>query len=732
MGKPQKSKKKKNPGKAARLDTPKRLRTGSNLMIAAAKSMASPMHLKRLYDLDDENLVRPEGLHDDAANLYRLVMFGPTAKMDEYRTPKTAYQTLTELYPPAVGSSFTAASPGVIAFALMGDEWDGADTPERVLNAIAPVERMLPQKFYAMDTTAQMDRHIHAQFTDCFVTAISDMLDWDVLMADDNVLSWSKNLMEILEAITTEDRIEELNARSRTIYREAAEWARDHLDEALAQATKTIHDMGMTVKTPDPRPSPPGTPIGKLDAYLSSELMGAAALSRQPPVLGMQVPKLEVPRKLKSHSNPEYEIEFVRYDEQPQEAPPWLLPMVSMTILANHKNSNALVDYLAARHNINEVFYAAYRLLTIQKSEMTPLGAILAMAPLSTRFITGSLLDVFHDEELSGDDILLDCYERRPAPERTPPPDPDASDEDHEPTRDGVSLSEAIGTATGFVTNDRIRIRTTMFRDFLDMGYDDTVAGAICGYIEGLRTAGASHTLSALYMPDSPNRKLVVAAAAPEPVQHAPAPDIQAMQNQYESQLSNVKTRASQELDKAMAELRRSRKAAGHELAAAESRIDELASRNAELEAMLKRSEAERRRMEETVLALTLDQPDDAPDQEDDAGGDLPKWPVDTGKDCLIRFYGGTDNFMAEMSHRFPNIEFSPAWKMPNTDGIAGADLIFINTWGLKHKMWYSLRKAIDKAGQDFILCPTKGLNACSRLILDSYGEWKAEIDIDE
>jgi len=448
--------------------------------------------------------------------------------------------------------------------------------------------------------------------------------------------------------------------------------------------------------------------------------------------------RIDMPPELFQKSNLRAHMDDIVYEEV-REAPVWMRPVVALTHACSIKQSSRLFRYLLEKGwRAEEIFYAAYHAADSQGSHLTCLASILLLCPLSTRFVHMPVIEHFEDESASDQDVVLDTYLRRPVPAeciaKAKHDDPDAPT-DAEIQRDATSLWEAISTATGSLSHSMLRIRMAREKDFAEMGLTEREASALCGYVEGIRASRTHAMMGTLYMPTAPNRKPLKLPTGPmdarstEPA--APVPDEASIRAEYEGRITAAQAmadRASSELDRTATELRRSRKAASHEIADANSRIDELETKLSELEDQLRKARSENARLSQSVLDLTLDQPDND-DQPDEDGSGLPDWPCSVGADCTIRFYGGHENFLAEMTRRFPNVEFSPAWKMPNTDGIAGADLIFINTRSMKHKMWYSLQKAINKSNQDYILCPTRGANACSRLILDSYTAWKAELE---
>lgn len=750
MAKTKQTKRKKQPPRPR--SSYRKLSTIACGMIQTGSRGASPANLKHLYGIDEPELAdAPPETGKDEADLYRMLLYVPISMLEDRHVPDTAFQQISRSCRDAAVSSFETTCPALLSFLLMGDQWDGAVQPREIMDAIGPVERLMPDRFYNGDDASQSERHAHVQFSDGFSTALSDMVDWESITETGDLRDWSAKLLSMVDALVTEDRLETMNAKAVEVYAEAARWSQTKLKSWTDKADDTIRSMGLIPPRPQPAQSPIPVPA-RSTAVKAPDRPGLpliGAMNRQNPVgpdKNVLIPpgRIGLPPELSNRSGARLPLDDMLYYDEVREAPAWMRPAVSLTHACSNKRSAELFRHLISHGFLpEEVFYAAYKIAGIQGNGLTCFASMVALCPLSTRFVHMPIINLFSQEESGDGDIVLDAQKRRTIPDscmeihdRITAEEPDLANAD-EMRSDGTSVWEAVSTASGVMPHARLRIRMAREKDFLDMGLESREAAALCGYIEGARASRTHAILGTLYMPNTPSRKPIQVQASPfqaqaaEPAQ-APMPDEASIRAEYEGRIAAAQAKAAQagnELDRAAAELRRSRKAASHEIADANSRISDLEAKNAELEAQLRKSRDEAARLSQSVLDLTLDLPEDDGTSEDDDGSGLPSWPSTVGDDCTIRFYGGHENFLAEMSRRFPNVEFSPAWKMPNTDGIAGADLILINTRSMKHKMWYSIQKAINKSGQSYILCPTRGANACSRLILDSYAAWKAELE---
>jgi len=248
-----KTKKKKQPARSR--PSYRKLSTVASGLVQTGSRGATPANLKYLYGIDDKDLADASpGLPPDDADLYRMMLYVPVETMGSSHVPDTAYQLTMKTYQDATRSSFETTCPSMLSFLLMGDDWDSAVETRHIMDAIGPVERMLPDKYYNSDDLDQAERHAHVQYGDAFATALSDIIDWSAMDSVGNISDWSARIMSLARTLLTEERIAELDERSARIFKDAIQWADSSLSAWTKAADETIRSMGLIPVQRAPEP----------------------------------------------------------------------------------------------------------------------------------------------------------------------------------------------------------------------------------------------------------------------------------------------------------------------------------------------------------------------------------------------------------------------------------------------------------------------------------------------
>lgn len=715
-----------------------RRKTGARCaaLLSAAARDATPAKLQALYGVDEDGLADlPESASMDETDLYRAMLYMPMDALTAKGMPSTALSGELKVHSRAMMAGFHMAASLCLAFVLMPDDYAGAKNCGEVFDAMAPVEKAMPDAFYDPDPSSQNDKLVNRTFTDPFVTGVSAMIEWDEILEKDSIADWCRDFARIARDLATEERVADLDRRAAKIRTAAVEWVRDNLMPVLRQADSTMADIrirpDMSRQQPRSAPIPENSPLAgpsRLERRLAGQLpLDLSAMAGRAPMISVPLPAGAglSRRRLPDGMDTEPELK----------APAWMRPLMALTYLCDSRHASAMVHCLQSEFRYEEIAWAGISALADAGPQPTCLQMLLACGAVTSRFVFPPMVDAYIDPEQSGADLVLDTFARRPVPARAIRWGIDHEDDDlEEMKRDGAALWEVISGFTGLQPSPMVRIRMGFEQDFLDMGLDARSAAAACGYMEGLSAGKVHLDVSSMYL-DRQDRgrrtSRVPAAQAVVPGFPRPAGQdesrLDALKSEYEERIARLRDKADEDLHKATAELKRSGKTAQHRLMTAEERIAELEAANEALATRNKRLESEKARMDLALVDLTVGK--DLPEEpERDDGKDLPSWPCNAGSDCVIRFYGGNDNTIAELTRRFPDVEFSPAWRVPNPDSIAGADIIIVDTHNMKHKMWYPIKNAMDKAGKRPVLCPTRGINSCSRTILDAYADWKSAI----
>lgn len=767
---PKNGKKKRRPGKAQKISSKARGRIFESALADAYRRADPDGAYGRLVCIQDEGWLRDfEAAHDhDTKRAFRLYMAGNLIGLSGNGAPSTMSEEMMRKDAPAFRDTFAMVGSMMLTKILMGDEWTGEKDHDDIFKSLASVERLLPDKYYDADPSAQYEKHMNKQYADGFTSGLSDMIDWDKITKGEDVRAWCTAMLDLTGQLTQAERIEQMDERAGPILKAAVEFAMEKFPAAMDDAMRTICRMGII---PNPKGLERDLPMKDGKAQDGRTVpprpimvaRPAPVVPAMPPIRmaeGLQFPLKNLPDGTRIEAV--YEIE----SDSPGIAHEWMRPILgAMDVIASFQSIMQLRAHLFSNFDMADVAYAAMKLLAhCEGAHIMPgLAEHMAVVIGSQRFATEIIMSLADPVDRKSDKSLrFKPFEIRPvgpsvqaAVEKRDKDGPDHANTYEEDT--GMALWQTISSATNIMPPPDIEIRLKWRKILREMGYAEREATALCGYIEGLKSARDHTLLTSLYSGDVPVREdyvnaireatrltkqLEEAKAAdrgmPVPQAQSRPEDMDALRSEYEQRMQRLHSDAENRIQAERRRILKAEKLARHEAGQSEQVIAGLESENEILLKRLKRLESENRLLRDSVTELSLDADDEykarSADGEDmdldgDAGTETREWPRDIGSECKIRVFGGDGKWLSELSRRFPEVEFAQPWTTPNDDAVMNADIVIVNTFWIKHKSFWPIRSAREKVGKALDVFPSRGINACAQHIVDTYRAWQENRD---
>jgi|GEM_PF-4802876 len=263
---------------------------------------------------------------------------------------------------------------------------------------------------------------------------------------------------------------------------------------------------------------------------------------------------------------------------------------------------------------------------------------------------------------------------------------------------------------------NELSIPLDLARPLENLGLKQTQAIALCGYLEGAR-AGALSTMLA-----SDKNQLPTVRDEDEPTPE----DFKAQfREEAQNEVADKLAEAQKTLERGTVIANQAKKAvraAEHKAERALAEKEQVSEELTECHAEIRRLKAEREELRKAVFELTeqlgtmTDEPE--PDLKE-------QFPYHT--DCKIVIVGGPQKWTSEQARRFPDIDIYDVENRPEEAVVAGADIVMVNTFVLKHKVFDMVQDVTNKAGKPMHYFLNRGINRGSMQIIDTYQTYMRE-----
>ena len=681
---------------------------------------------EQLFDIPDESMIREieSKLGKDALKAFRLYLAGDMRNIpDGNSRPVQNTSLIIERDKDIAANTFASAASMIIADIL----WDGETTQvptKEVFEVIADIEKALPEKFHDDDIDSQCHKHINQQFSDGIITGIHDLIDWDVVLKGDNMAEWSANIIELINEITQPERLQEINTSKNAIISRYIELAAESLPRFMRHAKRELTDLGFTTEPIVTNPIP-SVLLNKQNVLAKPEDMLKTFMQQT----DMFAPSGTMPSTASSLlMNPP--LRSIQEELEP--AKPWMLSFLTAIEFTNVDTLEEYQSTILKEFSYTEVTYTAISTAAsaYKRNRIPGIVENMMMGILAQRLSSQTGQEIIKPKD--DDTQILRFSTFTPLPysntmkqeSKRIRKEKEANGEklfDKEPSN--TSLWQILARNTGVMIAPEISIRLKWIPLLEELGYSHDAACALCGYIEGNANSRIHSLLTNVFFYEED------AEDEPEEVSTNEPSLESALRSEYEAKISLLYKETNEKLDAEKRKHSKRERGIQHEMDIKNERIATLEDENADLKSQLKKLESKYLALQETTLELGgISTDTEAETVEDIEPTCLDnKYPMDIGQDIKIIVFGGSGNWIARQQERFPNIRFVPPEVIPNESAVLGADIIMVNAFVIKHKMFWPVQNAAKRVGKEIHIFPNRGINSSSQFIIDTYNDYCSE-----
>ena len=561
-----------------------------------------------------------------------------------------------------------------------------------IIKRLATIERRMPDEYHDDDILRQEWRHAHALFADATTTGLFDMLNWDFILEKTDYFEFAVRMMNFIDTVITEEQLAPfLNRREQLIQHTINQMVK-HIPKALEQGNRDLAEAGY-LRIPEP----PKTNLLMLNPIKQMPLTPA---------------------------NPLFECftgsPFAKIRDDLLSADPW---MIAFAGLLNAYNLDMSVDFSTEtleHFTIGEIAFTAFSLLAESKETniFNCITEIILTELLLTRSSNEAVQDLLRVSE--DNDSYWEFNSTHPvrfsSEMKTKIQKHDAYDNYLTPK--GFNLMNLILLHTNIVPHRIIRIHNKLVPILNHMGYDDVNAAALCGYMEGLKCQSKHAASMAVFLHYDEQVK------AEEDAEEEENQNNEQKISDLTTQLETVQKQVNEQMEEAKRKHIKEKKTLQHHVMQAEDQMRTLQNENASLKAQIKALEAERTQLQNTMIEFNLKEKDQTDLTSQDEESTI-QYPSNIGQNLKILCFGGSANWVATQHRRFPYIGFYGYGDTMNPSSVTDADIILVNTFVLKHAMYWPLKNEADRVGKEIFTFPAKGINSGSNYIVATYNHYR-------
>ena len=563
------------------------------------------------------------------------------------------------------------------------------------IKRIADIEKDYPDEFYEHDMDKQAKRQIDIHIYDHITRAVYSMSNWELIFPEKREMVWNQNIQTILKAIAVPEKIEMMEKWRDKIIAKIASVAFEIIEFTL-RPDDLVFPSALGPRFNSVLATPPSY-LTKTDIKLPN-IDDIIKMKQQFPLMEPVKPE---PKK----------------DNSKLEA--FCAAMGSLA-------PTQLIKFTKALRDIPHVaiLYAAFKNFTEKNSLTYPtlMTDCLYLMCFCDRFTNIADRDTLSTYQSDPEKVLrisptLDRPFTKELKQRRDQVKKDADAQNKEFvdfTTNSTTLWYLAGTETGTILPEDLTIDMAMEDTFKGIGYSDREAAALCGFITAADHCNDSKRMISAFIQWDGDEE------PEEPQEQEKDIDIDMIKNKIRSQvqeeLTKLKSQVTEELDNERRKHIKEQRKAYHAASEAEEQARVLAEENEKLKDRVNE-------LERLVSQLEDQIPLPNENDENDVETYETTWPSDFGVNESILCIGGSDNWIKRQQERFPNIRFYGPQTIPDDSAVFHADLIFINTFVLKHKTFYPVQNAAKRAGVPLKNFPAAGINTSTDFILKTCQE---------
>ena len=678
-----------------------KIRHYTHIIQDACNFASGKNNLAKLLMITDEIPIQEieKTLNKNELQAFQMYLANDIKKMPKLdnRDPETS-KTIMQKYPHTVEDAFQTSAT-IMMSDMITDGTTQFSTTQNIFELVAQAEQDLPDKYHEGDIYQQASNHISHQYTDAFTSAFGDIIQWDSIIHTDNMAVWCKNILNLLPKIVTPERIEMFNSFRNHIVLRMIEISADLIPEFITKAKYSLQDLGYTIDDQPTVPNTISTPPflsqkAKNDLIINKQLNIKPYLEPAPEwvkcvCISLQFVTMNTILTLREKLYNEFEFSHIIY-----------------TIISLIANAEQMKRYPFIIENFK-------MFLILQRLSSEACHQLLSPEDTSDNFLFHTCeLHKYSPELMKQRNIINRELEKQGKTLSNVEPD-------------STSLWQIIALNTRIIPTPELYIRLKWKPILENLGYTSDEALTICGFIEGCNMSYKHTATSHVYF--SALESIYENEEQSDDISQQE--NIDSLRTEFEAQIAKIHAEANNKLTEEKRKALKERRQANFEASNQEAKIQELTNTNDELLKKIKRLEAEKRQLQNTIAELNSSSTneDDIIENENDIPTTV--YPSNIGKDIKIVCVGGSVNWIATQQKRFPNIRFfSP--DNPNETAISGADIILINTFTMNHSTFGIVQAICKKTGKELFYFPNRGMNTSSQYIEQVYQNYCQEQEL--
>lgn len=546
------------------------------------------------------------------------------------------------------------------------------------------LEQKIPDGFYDDDILGQQYKHAESVFVDPLSQGLYDIIDWDTVIESKDYVEYAKNAMKLIESTCSADIITAFEQKRNEIIQHT-------IKQFLRIIPNCINDSKRHLCAK-----------GHIKQYT-------------PPVFN--------PLIVKPTPMPDFNLfdptNVSEISEDILDAEPWIIAAYGVTCIKPIIKANQFKDETIKNFTVEELTFTALSLL-VQTEDIgifTPLTDTILTELLLLRGATDTVKSLLTQNKGSDAYWAYNTLQSAEFP-----------DDMVKKIRTEADAQKSLATTSYDLTNIALLNAHTFVPPIVHinhqymnliqrLGYTETEAAAFCGYIEGISAQSQNIKTAAAFL------QYDIQAKTAEEKYHQEQDDAKQQLAELTTKYKALQEQTTSEIQKTQQKHKKEQQLLRHTAVQTDTKLQAITEQNEKLAARIKKLEAERLQMQNTITELSLKTKDQTDLTQNDEES-MTQYPSDIGKNHKIICFGGSDNWVAEQQRRFPYIEFHECGDTMNPASIPNADIVFVNIFVLTHGMYLPLKNEADRVKKNLYVFPARGINSSSNYILKTFEEY--------
>ena len=559
-----------------------------------------------------------------------------------------------------------------------------------VIKRLADLEHKMPDEFHDDDIINQQWKHARANFADITTTGLFDMLNWDVITDGTDYTKFAINIMHLVDTVITEEQLLPFVEKRTEIIQHTIQQLIKQIPSAIDKGNQHLAEEGY-IKAPQVQPVNPLL----MNPNIKPKFPDFPCVPLIPSLFTTQV------------------------TEDMIDADPWFIAFSGLLHTSNMAFGSEFRSETASKFTLGELAFTVFSLLqnSAETNVFSCIMEILLTELLLTRSSNEAVQNLLKMPDAENTYWEYDTFAPVAFSEDMKKTIQQHKDHDRYIMPKGYDLMNLILLYDNVVPHRLIRIHNKVMPILQHMGYGEKDAAALCGYIEGLKAQAKHAAATSIFIHFHEQERDA------DEEDDAEAETTEQKISELTAKLENVQQQVSTEMEEVKRKHSKEKKALQHHVLQTEDKLRTLITENDELRERIRALENERNQLKNTVVEFSLQNKEQTDLTQQDEESTI-QYPSSIGENLKILCFGGSDNWVATQHRRFPNIEFHGYGDTMNPSSVTDADIILVNTFVLKHAMYWPLKNEADRVGKQMFSFPARGINSGSNYIVSVYNDY--------